>query len=400
MKTSWGVRILVIVLTFLAVLSGYNYFFQPAANSPWFGVPGKPEVQVTPSPVQGDDQLVNSLSSREKILQILAVPVTVGVGSTTTPGEIPQSTLDWLSANQPGTVVVFGTNISTTSAQLMQKQLVTAYASAQLEPLVAVDHEGGAVSRFSGPGFTKLESWREQCQNDPYESLSALTQSAQELAAVGVDVVFAPVVDLAVASSPLQDRACSSQASLIIERSLDYVRAFQKEGILPVLKHFPGIGKATKDLHVSFDRVEVDTEDVRTYRTILDTYPTIGVMMSHAGITNQYADIPCSLSPTCVNELLSYYPQALVFTDAVEMKAAAYNESDPEQPKNLAQIVKEAILAGNTIVVFGKDSNLEQLDEILQALEQEYDHSASFSAKVDESVAKIIEYKHNRAGTP
>lgn len=404
-KTPWGTRILLVCLLILALLSGYNYFFTPAASMPWFQPSASPQpIASESSTLDGSSThaILAQLSAREKIWQLLAVPITITPATSATPSGIPVATEQWLLEQQPGSVVFFGTTISTSSAQRVQTQVKAAYDQAKLQPLTAVDHEGGRVSRFNGAGFTRLPSWSALCQVEQASATATLNRSAVELRTAGIDVVFAPVVDVTTAGSPLTDRTCSSEPSVIVDRSLEYITAFKNQNILPVIKHFPGIGQADNDLHFNFDQVELSTNDVEMYRSILSQHPDIGVMVGHVGVVNQYPDIPCSLSEACVTELKNTYPETLIFTDSLDMVAASYNPSEStgstklaeaNESKSLSQVAEEAVLAGNTILVFGTDTSTTELEQVADHLVQLYNQSASFAQKVDDSVQKIVNYK-------
>ena len=372
--------IFIILLAFTAILLGYNYFTRP------FEVK---EIEKNDTTIQEvvdvkktKQEIFTDLSSREKILQMVALPVVV-----TEELEVPST--------KNGFFTLFGDEISINLAKDTINNLKQKNQIHELTPFIAVDHEGGSVQRLNGEGFSKLDSWSDVCALTTKERDAVLKQSANELKSVGIDVVLAPVLDVG-NNSILKDRICSTDSyPIVADRSMNYVTVFSNLGILPVIKHFPGIGQTKKDLHNSYEYIEVLENDVKLYKYIIDQNSKIGVMTSHVGVVSQDSEIPCSVSPYCVSELNKAYPNVLVFTDALDMASAAYDVDNPKVPKDLTRVSKEAILAGNDVLIYGPSVLIEDIEPIISSLTQEYENSEQFKTYVDKSVLKIIEYKYD-----
>ena len=432
----------IILLGLTTILFGYNYFYRPFEKKQEVvleGVSGSAQM-VAESRTPQD--ILLELTAEQRILQMLAAPVTVGPDFVSVASElvaddffnqVPQATLaasnttnatnsanlrtvtNLLETNSPesfaatsaavektaledqvqkfGFFVLFGKSITMNQVKQVVGELHNTTNVLELKPLIAVDHEGGTVQRLSGEGFTKLDSWRKICSLTTTDREEILKQSAHELKEAGIDIVLAPVLDVG-NSQILKDRVCSIDSyAIVADRSMDFVTIFSDLGILPVIKHFPGIGLATKDLHNSYDYISVLENDVKLYKYIIDQVKHIGVMTAHVGVVSQDRTIPCSVSPYCVSELNTAYPEVLVFTDALEMVAASYDKDNPRVPKDLIQISKEAILAGNNVLLYGASVSPEELENIATALLTEYEQNPKFRALVDQSVLKIIEYK-------
>lgn len=379
----------ILFLSVVVVALGYNYFARP------FGELFAPEQaavnEVSPELDQAPEvSILHTLSTREKILQMLAAPLTV------VPGSSPSGTVSWVIAEKPGFVTLFGERISTASARQVSDQLTQASKAGQAEDptlpiLIAVDHEGGRVQRLNGVGFTRLPSWQELCQLDIEKREIVLAKSATELAAVGIDIVLAPMVDVASQSAVLGNRVCAGNPEIVVGASHQYAQLFARQGLLPVFKHFPGIGQSRRDLHTQFDRIAVTAEEALVYRSLLTSNPQAGVMVAHVGVENQYPDVPCSLSAACISELHTTFPEALIFSDALDMKAAAYNPTQAD--KSLAQVSLAAIKAGNQVLVFGAGVNSTDLETIIQTVEAEAKKDPTVVTKIDQAVMTIIRYK-------
>lgn len=381
---------LLFVLIVFTVLFGYNYFFRPFAylnQTAQVEEPVAEDVQLEDeSPIE---KLANQMSVREKVAQLMAAPLVI---SGDFEKNKPEAQLQWIGDNQPGVVTLFGSAIASDSAEqaiIVVKQSQFKNEN-ELVPLVAVDHEGGTTQRLNGTGFTVLPSWKQLCGMEVVKSQMLLESSAQELSVIGIDIVLAPVVDYG-ANRVLGSRICSADRQEVISAAENFVQFFQKEGILPVLKHFPGIGKTNKDLHRQFDTTSITTEDAEIYVSLLSSFPKIGVMTTHVGVENQFPDLPCSLSSVCVGEVANNFPQVLIFSDALEMKAAAHTAEDQE--KALGQVAVEAARAGNNVLIFGPSVDPIQLTEVLEALEKAYTDDPLIRTQIDVSLNKVLTYK-------
>ena len=386
----YSTPLFIVILALLAFALGFNYFKQPFLQG--YNEAKKQAIEEGYAPavptLTPKETLFESMSPREKISQVLAFPITLEESEQNDWTQETQQRLSWISENHPGFVTLFGKNISFTSAEKGISTIYDRSSQYDIPPLIAVDHEGGSVQRLNGEGFTVLPSWNEVCRTDPAENKRVFEKSAYELQRVGVDIVFAPVLDLGENQAILQSRVCGDYVTTL-ERAQDYILAFSAQKVMPVVKHFPGIGSIRFDLHGRFEDVDLTAQDTQAFKDILDRFPNIGLMTTHVGITGILEETPCSLSEVCLGKLTGLYPETLFVTDALEMDSARYQPNTAEE-KSLADVSKEAILAGNNMLVFGEDVSLEELDGILKSLEIEYTQSEVFRKKLDMSVAKIL----------
>lgn len=428
-KSSVSTYVLITLLAVIAVLSGFNYFFKPFSEytpfAPTESVPAEIEQVVleTTLPLthtQKVDEIVSSLTPDEKIAQLIALPLEtedflasiaaqaaqrqelaaeqenansayVGFLSGETLSEEDAAKFEpppELFLKDWGFVTLFGSNISHTQATQMSAYIDD--KNTQDVPVwIMVDHEGGTVQRLGGTGFTDLPSWQEQCSSELTDMAESWKASAAELSQVGVDVVLAPVLDIANAHPVLKSRVCSGDAAKVYEFSTALITTYNDAGILPVLKHFPGIGPTRRDLHVAFDTVEVQDESVSLYRSLLEVYPYSAVMTGHVGVTSQDETTPCSLSSDCVGQLHELFPDVLTITDALEMKATGVDN----KTVYLEDVALEAVKAGNTVLLFGPTVTQGEIKIVHDRLLREYNDSFEFRELVNKHVRLIVDYK-------
>ncbi len=231
-----------------------------------------------------------------------------------------------------GSVILFTRNY----VGLAQLQALTAAIHALRDPplIVTVDHEGGRVQRFR-TGFTPLPPARfigHQYDMDRQQGIRLARECgwllAAELRAAGVDLSFAPVVDLDHEMSEIiGDRAYHRDADAVADLANACMAGMREAGMAAVAKHFPGHGAVVADSHLALpvDRRELaDLEpELRPYRRLIaNNLP--GVMVAHI----VYPDIdvqPASLSRRWIGDILRGELQfhGVVFADDLSMEGAA-----------------------------------------------------------------------------
>ncbi len=373
------------VLAIIASLLGYNYFAQPFADKSE-ALRDIQDVGEIGAEIVDDTQAELPKATEKDLAQLIAFPYLVEEKAST-----ESTSLAWIAKNNPGAVALFGEKISSSAASLAIKD-VTQDLDQKSKPIIVVDHEGGSVQRLSGQGFTVLPSWKSFCALEKEKRNDLLTVSAKELAEVGIEMVFAPVVDIASQSAVLKNRICSADPTVTTLRSQEFIEAFGQQKIFSVIKHFPGIGSVSKDLHHYYDEVEVTEPELEIFQELLSSYPIMGVMSTHVGVKNFYEGQPCSLNRDCVEDLTGNFLTSLIFSDALDMESAGYiAEQDELLP--LAERAVAAVLAGNDILVFGPEVTVGEIDLVLITLKKYFREDLLFQEQVETSLNKINRYK-------
>jgi beta-N-acetylhexosaminidase len=238
-----------------------------------------------------------------------------------------------------------------------------------IPPLVAVDEEGGAVQDLRdvlGP-FPSQE--RMAATTQPAGAHDQVLIHAQSMATLGIDVVFAPVVDVLPGDGrdPLgDDRSFGSDPALVTQYGGAYVDAFNEAGILPTLKHFPGHGNTTGDSHdgvVSAPPLpQLRERDLVPYDTLLDR--DVAVMVGHMVVPDVTIFGPASLSSGIVQDLLrdEYGFDGLIFTDSLSMGGVT-GQGGPEE------LAVKALEAGADVALYATLPNPGPvLDHLVDAL--------------------------------
>jgi len=251
-----------------------------------------------------------------------------------------------------GSVILFTRNYAD-PAQLTQL-VADIHAVRSPALIVAVDHEGGRVQRFR-PGFSKLPPLRRVGHefDADHKAGCALARQlgwlmAAELRAHGVDLSFAPCVDLDYGvSEVIGDRAFHRRGQAVGELAVAYMHGMCDAGMAAVAKHFPGHGAVVADSHhaLPVDRRSLPDlhEDLAPYRVLIaNGLPA--VMAAHV-LYPEIDDVPASVSPRWIRgvlrEQLNF--QGAVFTDDLSMEGAAV-------AGDVVERARRALLAGCDIL--------------------------------------------------
>jgi beta-N-acetylhexosaminidase len=261
----------------------------------------------------------------------IASPLWAGFDGKTLPAALSR----WLEAGEVGGVVLFSRNIeSPAQVRALCREIRSAAGGGNPLPLIAVDQEGGRVARLIDPPFTRFPPARACslfcCRNESVaETVGAAT--AAELRAVGIDMNFAPVLD--VDSNPrnpvIGDRAFSEDPHTAAALGIAFAKGSLSRGILPVGKHFPGHGDTSADSHEELPVVRAGRQTLLR-RELLPFRRAAragipALMTAHVMYPALDRALPATLSRKILHNLLRERLRfrGAVISDALEMKAIA-----------------------------------------------------------------------------
>ncbi len=244
-------------------------------------------------------------------------------------GTVPGDELMRLLARGVGGVVLFARNIESPA---QAAALIARMKQQAGRPLpVAIDHEGGRVMRVKSP-FT---------QTPPMRVLGKIGDEAlvrdvghvfaRELAAVGFDMNFAPVLDVDTneANPVIAARSFGGDPALVTRMGLALADGLRAGGIAACAKHFPGHGDTAEDSHTHLPRIKHDDQRLRRielapFQAACDA-GIASVMISHVIYEAWDKRFPASMSEPIIGGLLrsGMNYNGLVLSDDMEMKAVA-----------------------------------------------------------------------------
>ncbi len=292
----------------------------------------------------------------------------------------------------PGGIILFGEN---TVEALQTKNLVEDFqrSSPKIPLFIGVDQEGGAVARLKYatimPGNMALGA-----TGDRRLSYKVAKAVGDELKALGINMNFAPVIDINnnPANPVIGIRSFGDNPEIVTKMGLPFVKGLNDAGIVSVVKHFPGHGDTGVDSHIDLPLVPHDMERLEK----VELYPyhamirnNIDMIMS-AHITFPAIDdregIPATISAKCLTTLLRKKMsfKGVIITDAMNMNAITESFGD-------AQAAEMAIMAGADIILMPQQK-ADTLGYIISRVRA----GAIPMGRIDASVKRILTLKLKR----
>ena len=230
-----------------------------------------------------------------------------------------------------GGIILFSNNIKNPNQLTALCQSIQDFALACGQPpmFIAIDQEGGTVARLREPQFKEFPGIPE-LKNES-DATAFAENMAAELAKLGINMNMAPVMDVAPAdiSSIMEKRIFSHDPQRVSQMGRIVIEHHQRQNIMAVAKHFPGIGRTTLDSHIDMPELTATANDLEAFdlipfKTAIDTQVS-GIMLSHIRYTGIDPVWPASLSPAIVQDLLRKQMgfNGIIMTDDLDMGAIA-----------------------------------------------------------------------------
>lgn len=236
------------------------------------------------------------------------------------------------------------------------KDLTTHLQSLAPTPLfIAVDQEGGNIQRLKPEhGFAPIPSAKELGNGTPENTYNIAYDLGMRLGALGINVDFAPVIDVDVnPESPAigaLERSASADPHVVTEFGGAFANGLNDAGVASGFKHFPGHGSAAGNSHDGYTDVTTTYQDyeLQPYKELIGrTSPCAMVMVAH--VVNLNIDtVPASLSHKTIQMLRDMGFNGVVVSDDLDM-GAVVNQYTREQA------IEMAINAGNDLLVYGNN---------------------------------------------
>jgi beta-N-acetylhexosaminidase len=263
-------------------------------------------------------------------------------------GSEPPAWLLQLVAEGVGGVVLFSSNLRDRE-QLAA--LTSALRAEQSDLLIALDEEGGDVTRLHAAAGSPNPGNAALGAVDDVELTKRVAASiAAELAAVGVNLDFAPVADVNVdpANPVIGVRSFGADAALVARHVAAYVSGLQANGVAGCAKHFPGHGATDRDSHLELPTMVGDVADgLPPFRAAIEA-GVQSIMTAHIRVP-AFGDEPATVNPRALallREELRY--DGLVIADALEMKGLS-------ETVGIEEGAVRALRAGVDALIVGRD---------------------------------------------
>ena len=306
------------------------------------------------------------------------------------PGTVaPGWMLDALSRGLAG-VTLFGQNIAA-PGQVSALTTALRAAAAGDDPVIAIDEEGGDVTRVAYadgspyPGNAALGA-----VDDTALTRSVYQAIGADLAAFGINFDLAPCADvLGAADSPaVGTRSFGADTGLVSRHTAAAVAGLQSAGVAACTKHFPGHGRTGTDTHEAIATIEGGLADLR----LVDLPPfeaairagTLAIMPSHLRVPELTGDLPATVSGAALTGLLrgELGFAGVIVSDALEMRAI----------RDMFGIPRAAVLAvaaGTDLLCLGRDGSEDDYLAVREALVAAVRDGTLDGARLEEAADRV-----------
>lgn len=346
-----------------------------------------PVTNVTPAPTQSDPIAlqVAEMTLEEKIGQMLLV----GIEGTV----LDDTAKKMIAEDKIGGIILYKNNIVDLKGMVSLINSMKKSNSGNPAPLfMSVDQEGGKVSRMPAEFATMPSNGSVGAKNDAATAEMMGKLLAREVLLTGFNMNFAPVLDIN--SNPdnpvIGDRSFGNTSSKVMTMGIAEMKGIESEGIIPVVKHFPGHGDTSVDSHLDLPVVNKTASQLAE----LEWLPfqaaikegTDAVMVAHILFPKLDPDKPASLSRIIIGDQLrgEMGYQGLVITDDLTMGAIIKNY-------DLATAAVDTVKAGSDILLIAHEYSNEKL--VLDTLLSNVKSGKLQESRIDESVYRILALK-------
>ena len=315
--------------------------------------------------------------------------------------EVDPLVLEEIRKGKVGSIIIFEKNIPARNSFVALKKIIWTYQEAAPIPLfVTIDQEGGRVNRLKDKyGFPRSITAQAMGRSKSLDSVRFYSEAtAATLAGLGINLNFAPVVDLA--SNPANPiiarygRAFSANEDSVSLLAKEFIKGHRRFNVLTSLKHFPGHGSSMADTHLGIADVTNTWEkrELIPYQDLIDSGYVDAVMTSH--IVNKNLDPdghPGTLSDNILTGILrkDLGFEGVVFTDDMQMHAITKHYG-------LEDAIRMAILAGVDIMTFSNNisgSDERTVDKVHSIIRGMVKKGVISEARIDESFDRIMKLK-------
>lgn len=333
-----------------------------------------------------EEKTIENMTLREKIGQML-----VGYYYSDFVDEV---LIKSLKENQPGGFIIVKNNITTYDAS--KKFVDDMNSLVDITMFITIDHEGGIVQRLNSlvdckstniPSMNKIGDI-----NNEELAYGVGKIIGEETRVLGINAVLAPVLDIGSSeTSNLMSRIISDSPLVVTNLGYEIGKGIEDSGVIPVYKHFPGVGDTGIDTHddmpvINKTKEELYENELIPYIKVIEEGASM-IMVGHVNyplVTND--NLPASLSKIMITDILrgELNYQGLVLIDGVNMKALRNYFTERE-------IYKLGINAGVDMFIMPRS-----LKSAIDIIEELVSDGEVLEETINKSVERILNLKKEK----
>jgi beta-N-acetylhexosaminidase len=346
------------------------------------------QAQVEKKPNQLENQTISEVISKMSLEDKIGQMILAGISGTTMDADAKKL----ISQFHVGGIISYNNNFETPAQAVQLVNQLKAGNSSSLPLLLGVDQEGGHVTRLPG-GLVNFPPNKQIGQvNNPEFSYKVGTLLGHELKEFGLNLDFAPVLDIN--SNPnnpvIGDRSFGNNPEIVSKLGIQTMKGIQSQNVIPTIKHFPGHGDTSVDSHLELPIVNKSLKELKELELIpferaIDQGADV-VMVAHILLPELDKNNPASMSKVVMTNLLR---KQLSFTGVIitdDMTMGAITEHF-----DIGKAAVESVKAGSDIILVGHEYN--NVVKITSSLKTAVENGEISEQRLNESIERLIQLK-------
>ncbi|SOC25201.1 beta-N-acetylhexosaminidase [Ureibacillus xyleni] len=329
-------------------------------------------------------EAISKMSVEEKIGQMILA----GISGTT----MDTNTKSLIGKFHVGGIIFYENNFETPTQTVQLVNQIKTENQSNLPLLLSTDQEGGRVTRLPG-GLVHFPTNKQIGKiNNPEFSYKIGTFLGHELKEFGLNLNFAPVLDIN--SNPnnpvIGDRSFWDNAEIVSNLGIQTMKGIASQNVIPTIKHFPGHGDTSVDSHLELPIVNKSLEELRELELIpFERAIREGadvVMVAHILLPELDKSQPASMSQAVMTDVLRKELgfTGVIITDDMTMGAIT-NHYD------IGKAAVQSVKAGSDIILVGHDYR--NVEKVFTSLKTAVENGEISQQKVNQSVERIMALK-------
>jgi beta-N-acetylhexosaminidase len=339
-------------------------------------------------PNQQENQTISEIISKMNLEDKIGQMILAGIDGTT----MDANTKNLISQIHVGGIIFYANNFETPEQTVQLVNQLKAGNRSILPLFLSADQEGGRVARLPG-GLVNFPPNNQIGQvNDPEFSYKVGTLLGQELKEFGLNLDFAPVLDIN--SNPgnpvIGDRSFGNNAEVVSTLGIQTMKGIQSQNVIPTIKHFPGHGDTSVDSHLELPIVNKSLKELKELELIPFEHAINDgadvVMVAHILLPELDKINPASMSKAVITDLLRKQLSftGVIITDDMTMGAII-------EHFDIGKAAVESVKAGSDIILVGHDYN--NIVKITSSLKTAVENGEISDQRLNESIERIIQLK-------
>jgi beta-N-acetylhexosaminidase len=344
--------------------------------------------QIEQKPNQQETQSISKVISGMDLEEKIGQMIFAGISGTTMDTDAKKL----INQLHVGGIIFYKNNFENPTQTVQLVNQIKAENSSNLPLFLGVDQEGGRVTRLPGALANFPPNKQIGEVNNPEFSYKIGTLLGLELKKIGLNLDFAPVLDIN--SNPnnpvIGDRSFGNNVEIVSKLGIQTMKGIQSQNVIPTIKHFPGHGDTSVDSHLALPIVNKSLKELMKlelipFKRAIDQGADV-VMVAHILMPELDKNNPASMSKSVITDVLRRQLgfNGVIITDDMTMGAIV-------EHFDIGKAAVESVKSGSDIILVGH--GYDNVEKIRSSLKNAIENGEISQQRINESVERIIKLK-------